>query len=409
MKQQLFIRLADNTGGPVSWVSVDESGHPHHTVHEGSLEQAAELASDNREVIVLVPACDVLVTDVSIPGGKSRQLAQTLPYMIEDRLVGDVERQHIASRPSVNGKVHAAIASRTLMDGWTARVRDAGLRIHAMIPESFAVPRAPGTWSILLLEEGGALIRLSDMQAVYADHGHVAFMLQRLLDEHDEDRPEQIRLFRCSEAIEVPAFDLPDDIQLSIESPANPAVYLLAEGYARDSAINLLQGAYVQRHITPRSEMLWKTAAGLFLLWNLIIFAGLSWDNWRLGRMSEELQDSMVTMYKEVFPEARNVPLPRQQMQQHIERLQGKAGESLFLSLLASVAPVMRTEEGVVFEKIAFHNPQLDLELVMGGFAMLESLKQKLSGVNGVNINYQSSMKEDKQVHVHVRVTRAAP
>jgi len=408
MKQQLFIRLADDPDSPVSWVAVDESGHPHHTVHEGSLKQAAEQAAD-REVIVLVPSSNVLVTDVGIPGGKDRQLAKTLPYMIEDRLVDDIDNQHIASRASVNGKVHAAVASRARMDGWTARIRDAGLRVQTMIPELFAVPRTPGTWSILLLEEGGALIRLSDMQAVYADRGQTAFMLQRLLDEHNEDRPEQIRLFRCSGAIEVPAIDLPDDIQLSVESPANPAVYLLAGGYARDSAINLLQGAYVQRHTTAKSALLWKTAAGLFLLWNLIIFPGLAWDNWRLGRMNGELQDSMVTLYREVFPEARNTSLPRQQMQQHIDRLQGKSGESLFLSLLSSVAPLIRSQAGVVLEKIAFHSPQLDIELIMGSFSMLESLKQKLSGVNGLNISYQSSMKEDKQVYVHMRVTRTAP
>jgi general secretion pathway protein L len=94
MAERLYLRLAEAPEGPVSWL--DAGAASDGAVHTGTLMQAAAAASAH-QVSVLVPAADVLCTEVDVPvRSSSNRLAQIVPYALEEQLVGDLEQQHFA-------------------------------------------------------------------------------------------------------------------------------------------------------------------------------------------------------------------------------------------------------------------------------------------------------------------------
>ncbi|NMU82763.1 type II secretion system protein GspL, partial [Vibrio parahaemolyticus] len=52
--------------------------------------------AEQRSVVVLLASSDLVLTDVEIPAGASRQLDNMLPYLLEDEIAQDVDDLHFS-------------------------------------------------------------------------------------------------------------------------------------------------------------------------------------------------------------------------------------------------------------------------------------------------------------------------
>src|SRR5262245_19015775 len=95
MKEKLIIFLHNHNVTHPSWVLVDINSASVHFTSEGDPSFLAELAI-KKEVIILVPAEDVLLTSVSLPKMSKARLQQVLSYALEEQLTADVESLHFA-------------------------------------------------------------------------------------------------------------------------------------------------------------------------------------------------------------------------------------------------------------------------------------------------------------------------
>src|SRR5690606_5424308 len=80
------------------------------------------------ETVLLLPAEDVLLLDAPRIGRSAAQLAQALPFAIEEQLVAPVESQQVAFDERAAGdSVPVAVIDRGRLDAALARLQAAGL------------------------------------------------------------------------------------------------------------------------------------------------------------------------------------------------------------------------------------------------------------------------------------------
>ena len=99
MNEQLIIRLGSQPQQPISWLVW--SAVNKEIIASGQLACADELSAlserlGRRPVVALVPAADVVLSEVLLPAKPNRQIIQALPYMLEEEHAEDIEQLYLA-------------------------------------------------------------------------------------------------------------------------------------------------------------------------------------------------------------------------------------------------------------------------------------------------------------------------
>ena len=117
---------------------------------------------DAGAVIVLVPSEQVLLAVIDLPLPDLRRRAAAAPFAIEDRIARSIDEVHVALGAELAPRRHlVGIVDRAVMDGWVARLAEAGLDRAALVPDALALPVTAEGWSVDL-SDMRALVRTGD-------------------------------------------------------------------------------------------------------------------------------------------------------------------------------------------------------------------------------------------------------
>ena len=155
MSDRLFLRLAPD--GSLSWLRA--SGDARATTSLPGVPPATALAQA-REVVVFVPAADVLVTRATLAARSRAQLLKALPFAVEDLLLAPVESLQFAASNAQGGEVGVAVVARQTLEHWLGVLDEAGIQADAIVPESLALPSGA-----LMLEDDRATARTAPWTA----------------------------------------------------------------------------------------------------------------------------------------------------------------------------------------------------------------------------------------------------
>ncbi len=222
-----------------------------------------------------------------------------------------------------------------------------------------------------------------------------------------EQPPAQIRLHGLegetlaeaqswSESLEVP---------VQLDSSPQPLIAELGRHFRPQESINLLQGAYSRREQLGRLWRPWQAAAALLFGWAVIqtglVYAELS----ALEREQRQLREEMVQIYRDAFPEAKNVVDPKLQMQRKLQSLQGGGDSGGFLALLHQVGQAIQAEQGISLEGVNYREGRLDLELQASDLQRLDALKQALEAQAGLSATIQGANAKGDSVTARMRIS----
>jgi general secretion pathway protein L len=160
MPDRLLLRL-DSAGDP-SWLRQGADGRTSAGSARG-WPPAAALASAG-EIVVLVPAEDVLLTEARVAAKSRAQLMQAIPFAVEDQLLAPVEDLQFAATEGTGDAVGVAIVSRATLRGWLEQLAANGIRPDVLLPDSLALPLAPDR-ATALVENDRAVVRLAPSSA----------------------------------------------------------------------------------------------------------------------------------------------------------------------------------------------------------------------------------------------------
>ena len=431
MRKQLFIQLSAPQaeqvaeGGeaaalPASWVLRDEQ-RPTGALFHGNLQEAATQAAGAR-VSVLVPGADVVLAQVDLPVMKMQRLARAVPFALEEQLAGDVDDLHVAiGQRDTQGRVANAVVSRQRLDAWLEQLKAVGLQADVMTPEMFGLhwdaENVPGQshWSMLIDGQAGLLRTGAQTGLAFETHSLLS-VLQACVDDAGDTPPVSLQLTICADDIftgsdehrTLSALCAGQGIDLSLDTKNETRNVMLAQGFDEQRAINLLQGDYSRKQQLEKMLRPWRPAlilGGLWLLFQMSVFA-MEYNH--LSTQNSELKEQITAVYREAFPESRNIVDPKIQMQRGLEKMRSGGGQNDgLLALLAQTGAVLKDTSGASLRTLRFKDGKLDVDVNMPDLQSVDKLKQRLSDEAKLRVDIVSASSRDGKVESRLSLQMA--
>ncbi|WP_206483217.1 type II secretion system protein GspL [Thalassotalea sp. G2M2-11] len=375
MAEKLIIRLGSHIHDPVHWLVW--SNTETNIIASGELASASLLAelhdkSLTRQVLVLVPACDVALKQLKVPAKSKKAMQLAAPFMLEDDLAQDVEQLFFAygdvkSADNQHNCFMAAI-ERQQMQLWLSWLADANIKVLCMLPDALALPDASDKWQAIQLGQQ-VILRQGDWQGITVDASLWPNICQTF----------------SSEAIKVieSYSPLPEaDVALEIESQPEELPLALMAQQLSGQKINLLQGEFAVK--SDRSPLLktWAWAAGFLVVALLVNVMLKSLTLMKINQQQVEIEQQIVATYKQAFPETRRVRIAtiRSQLKRKMRAVGSGDHQAEFLALLAKVQPAFAAVPQLKPDSLRFDGKrnELRLQATADGYQQFEQFKVQL-------------------------------
>jgi len=419
MSEYLVIRLDSAPEEIAQWIAVDSSGARRGPPASGTLADASADIGD-REVIVLVPSAEVLITTVDIPVRGGARLQAALPYALEEFLADDVDKLHFAAGPRrAGGQTPVSIVNRERMAAWLAALDEADIRPSSVIADSYGLARIPGTISMLLAEnqvfinDGGdtelvmqgvspgdalaAIGALDDGAAVEDDGESAAVSLPRHVlvycDAGDEERYQHDWIAIRQEL---------DSVDVKIL--ADGVMPRLAVTIATGAGINLLQGEFAAKKEYGGMFKPWKYAAMLLLAFGFIGLAGKATDYFLLVRQETELRQLFNDEYRQMLPGAVATDDPARVVDS-LRRRGGIVGSApVFLQTMEQLSLALQQNDEARIEAISYRTGVVDIRITAPNFSVLDGLQRAIVDSGQFSAAIQSTDQDGEIVSSRIQI-----
>ncbi len=418
MAEVLVLQLGDNAESAARWIVVDSSGARISAPVMGPLS-AARVDAAERKLVVLVPAADVLTTEVEIPVKAPAKILAALPFALEESVADDIEELHFAAgKRDEGGTVPVAVVNRLRMLEWLDMLRAADIEPHALIAENAGLAIIPGTISLLL---AGDTVFINDgdstelvMQGIGPEEALQAIGALDRSESEDEGAslPGHVLVYCDADAedtwsthfsalrAQFETFDvkvLPDG-----QLPR------LAVTVAAGAGINLLQGEFAPKAEYGGYFRPWRIAAGLLLGIGVIGLAGLGLDTLRLSQQESELKARFMEEYREIAPGASEVRDPVAVISSLRARTGGGGGEaSLFLQSLEQLGAAMQANAAADIQAISYRGGVIDIRLTAPSVAVLDDIQRRIDEVGTFEAEIQGTTPEEDKVNSRIQIKAA--
>jgi general secretion pathway protein L len=396
MQTTVYIRLGNSSQGAVRWITPGSSA-----VRSGELKEAA-LRNLGERLCVLLPAAPLLPLFATLPPLQGQKLRRAVPYAVEEQLADEVESYHFAlGKREADGTLPLLAVNREQMVAWQARFAEAELKPHACFNEAQLLPWQPGELT-LLLESDGALLRLSPHEAYRLPLDGLETLLTLALPR----APEAVTALRIFDArgdgAVAPCWQgALAELQQHYEVVADP-LPLLAAGN-NPHTIDLLQGEFGRKEQLSRLWRPWRASAALLAAWLLLLGGESLYDYRRLAAEETRLYQAVEKVYRDTFPEAKNVANPRVQMERKLAELQGGGSGGAFVALLGASGPVLGATKGIELKNLRYRAGELELELELADLPALDALKASLQQ-QGLAVEIRNASSRENRVEGRVAI-----
>lgn len=410
---EYLILSLDEHGSTGRWAVFDGDGRLISQAASGPLEEAAE-AARNRRLVVLVPALEIVGTEVTLPNASAARLRKMLPFSLEDTLAEDIDNVFFAVGPrTASGAVSVVIVARERLEGWLATLAAAGLTPQAVYSDADGVPGTPGTLTLVI--EGERVYGRAAERPPFVFEGlplaAILDMLETSLGEAKAELAHAV-IYVDSAAQEVYEQDLrilPERIaSTDVKLMADSAWHRLASTVARRPGVNLLQGAYAPKSNWDALLRPWRFAAGLLLAAGLLVVLGRGVEYFALRHEDNALTAQLAENCARSLG-ARQLDQCEREVRRRIAASgQTRAGAGAgFLDTLATVAASQHPESRL--EALSYRNEVMDLQLVVPDVPALDSFVEDVERSKRYEVNIQSTTPGEDGVEGRVQVVEAAP
>ncbi|PST92901.1 type II secretion system protein GspL [Photobacterium iliopiscarium] len=408
----LTIRLSSRPGMPMQWLvwsplqnEVIASGQ---LVDINQLGELTEYAI-TRPVYGLVPTSEMLLTQVAIPAGSSRQLAAVLPYLLEEELAQDVDSLHVQLLKRENDIATVAIIEHQKVVTWLAAFSECGIELKKLIPDCLCLPLFNDGYSAAEID-GQWLIRQSEAMGVCADSSWLdawvtaqkaPIVIEAPADNADDDSDDitpEVEAEQLAEEVESIVAATESLAQVTIHhytpAPANTSghwqpqtpelvMQLLAIG-AADSKATLLSGPYKpqaawRKHLQPWRKV--AITAGIVLI---ALFGEQVLTTQRLEQQANVYRAESDRVFRQVLPQFKRIPSQsylKNQMNAALKSLGGHGEQNGMLMWLSELKPALTKVPTIKIVNLKYDQTrgELRLQATAAGFQDFEQLRSALA------------------------------
>jgi general secretion pathway protein L len=392
---------------PVEWMLIEDDGAERSrgvTDQRGItdlLDPASPWQLDPDNIVVTAPSRHIFTLACEVPGRSAAQIRKALPFVIEEYLASDLDSVHLAYGEIRSGKPTLChVVERRLLQGWCAALRSAGLEANLLIAESDLLPHVPDG-AILLLEGTTALVK-TDRETALVDRANLALALSSLevgtlSVVGDALTPRE----RASLPLDIPVTESP----LGFGTEPSAIGYLASRLGSNVPMANLLQGDFAPVRRSRESFRQWRWGGALAASWFVVAVLLNTVNAFSASRQADQLEAEAESLYRDIFPNARQVPNPRRQMQQAL----GEKSDAETLSLLemfGRLASVVGGEFRIQRVDFLGEAGETAVDILVQSYDQLDQLKSTL-GQDGVAAEIVSAEQQPQGVRARIRLVQA--
>ena len=393
-------------GAPVSWWLGSAAGED----QKGQVTDLQQLPHEAKAAAAHVWSSpgDTLLTTATVPTRARAKIQQALPYVLEELLLGEPEKQHFAYRLQADGPLAVAVTARDRLQTWLQALNAVGLQTTSLSPAILALPQSDDSWTLAFVN-GETWLRTGPAAGfTCAGAGPtppLAISAAVREARAKEQAPKNLIVIRpprdfdekaWAESLELTI--LPDDRDLwSLRSP--PA-----------TALNLLQGDFAPAGQTRQLVQALQPAAILISIWLVGNLAFGFWEWRHLGNEHQAARKEMMELFQRTFPDAKVVVDPALQMQRMLSDMRqrsGQGGADDFLAMLVNLAPVIQANPQAKLRGVQYSDMSLTLELGLPDYQAMDGLKNSFTA-RGIRVEVLSANSSASGVVGRLRISNNA-
>ncbi|MBJ7221457.1 MULTISPECIES: type II secretion system protein GspL [unclassified Brenneria] len=382
----LIVRLPADDRGEIEWQVRSQTEDAVLAQGSGDIEQARHaLAGFSPAGItrVLAPTTEVTLHRVTLPRLARRQLAQALPFILEDQFATEVEQLHFAVLEKQGDEGTIAVVEKSTMRHWQRQCRALGIVADTLLPDAWVLPRAQDGWSALnhrdlwlFRRENGLAMAV---ESSWSDALLGAFSPAPQGDSYSATAP-------AGEWRRRPETDL---FQLAAKTPLPRA------------PADLQQGEFAPATSWRLALRPWRGVAVAALCYLLLLMGQAGWTHYQLYQQAERWRQESVRVYQQIFPTETRVVNPRAQMQQHLQQAVATKGTPGLLEQLTPLQRLLTQNGGVQIQSLSYDGAALRLTIRATSYQALEQFQQQ----SAVYYQVQSGDMRQENQYVEGRLT----
>lgn len=367
MNEQLIIRLGSQPQQPISWLVW--SAVAKEIIASGQLASADELSAlserlGRRPVVALVPAADVVLSEVLLPSKPNRQIIQALPYMLEEEHAEDIEQLYLAlGQCQQRGKEYwqqVALCKKVQLEQWVGSLVVAGFQPMQLLPDALLLPLHQDGASAIELA-GQWLLRQGPWQASSIEAGWWPdFLSLANIDLIHSYSPWPAELLQNVQAAE-------PELPLALLAQQLP-----------DQRFSLLQGQYAPKKARNKVWSLWQSSIAIGAACLAVYLITLGVQVWQQAQLLQQQKAELVTLYKSRFPAESTRDIPRQLAR----KLQGAGAvqDASLFSLLTDLQQELAATTNVRLDNLKYDQKtsELRFQAEADSFQRFDNLKTRL-------------------------------
>ncbi len=404
MSEQLIIRLPERAELPVSWLVWQATEKT--IIAAGELASVAELSSlheraGGRKVLVTVPATQVGIYQVTLPGKATRAVLKAVPYMLEEQLAEDIDGLHFALGERQGLQQQVLVVRDSVMQQWQQWLSDAALLPQRMVPEQLAMPVAPATWSALHTPNGW-LVRTSTTHSFVATADNLALFVE-LQQQQLAEPLQQIQVLGewplALEGVEVEPFEQTLPLELAI-----------CHWPSRQQ--DLLQGTYAPKRESNKALLPWRKVGILAGVLFVLALISMGAQIVELNAAKARLKTQSQGVYLTAFPEDKALfkpgskRNPRTLMRAKMRTLGSAAGGSThFLAMIQKLTPAFVAVPDLEPDSLRYEAKRAEVRLMAtaNNFQSFEKFKNAVASEFAVETGSMTNQGEQVRGSLTIR------
>ena len=360
MQERLIIFLHSHDLQHPSWVLCEDETFKK-VVYLGEPTELTNIAS-NKEIILIVPAEDVLLTSTQLPKMSRSKLIQALPFALEEQLIDDIDTLHFAPIDKKNDdNLPVAVVSKEKMQMWLSQCQEWKITVDMLIPLTLALPVTENAWHVFIHET--AVVRTNTYFGFACEIPNLSQLITLTLANNTEI-PEIIYLHNFTGKSITRNLNIAIDVKEEMHK-AEKMLTIAAATLENYPPINLLQGSFRNKNSKfTQTKQLLKilTYLGIAALVLLIAYPTVSYIILK-PRLSE-LSTGIKEIYQRNFPNSKTMVAPQMRLEEKLQALGGNTTQNKFLFILGYIGKAKNHTPSIQFKRMDYVNNQLTLELI---------------------------------------------
>lgn len=367
MGETLFIRLGSQQENRIHWL-VKTNGQ-NEIIASGELPNANELTqltqkSTARDVVVFVPACDIAIKSLTVPGTSQRAIRLAAPYMLEDELAQEVEQMFFAyseqKQNEQGNNCFLAALEREQLVQWQQWLADASIFCKLMIPDALALPIGSDKCTAVMLEQQ-VLMRIEPWRVMAFEENAWPIVAQQFINVDNKDGDATNEPEKAIQAYS-PLNNVPDELAVEY-LPEELPLAILAQNFS--SKFNLLQGEYKLKDKRSANTKHWLWVAGFALFALLVNFVLKGVELSHLVNQQEAIEQNIINHYKKAFPDTKRVRIStvRSQLKRKLAEVGSSSNSVGFLTILVNLEKALTSVPEIKPQTLKFDGKRKEIRM----------------------------------------------